>query len=279
MRLHALLLLLVACKKSPPPEPRVVLHEQGVENAYPRLSADGTQILYQSNRGGNWQLYILDLATSSSRTLTTKGNNNLPDWSPDGARIAFVSDRDGNEEVYLLEGTTERRLTNNPGRDIHPYFAPDGKSLLFNSERAGQLDVYSLDLTTGESKQLTATKQDETCARYSADASKIVLLRNDPTADDIWLLENGRERNLTNTPQIRDGWPVFGPDNAVYFGAMDKGSFSIYRARSDGTNKQQLTFAGADEEDARPFVSTDGSRLIFNRRHHGGIDILELRLD
>ena len=36
-----------------------ILWEDGVENAYPRWSNDGTKILYQSNRTGNWQIYVM----------------------------------------------------------------------------------------------------------------------------------------------------------------------------------------------------------------------------
>ncbi len=277
----ALLLLLLACKRHDRAAPmeRVLLHEDGIENAYPRLSADGREILYQSNRTGTWQLYVLDIASRTSRALTTAANNNLPDWSADNRRIAFVSDRDGNEEVYVMnrDGSEPRRLTTNPGRDIHPYFSPDGTSLLYNSQRTdGHFDVFSLDLETGHERRITETPQDETCARYSADGSQIVLLRNDSRSDDIWIIDTHGERNITATPQVRDGWPMFGADGLVYFGGMDTGGFNIYRMRSDGTARERLTFSGVDAEDARPFAGK--GRLIFNRRQAGAIDIVERTL-
>jgi Tol biopolymer transport system component len=254
---------------------RVLLHEDGVENAYPRLSADGREILYQSNRTGSWQLYILDLATGASRALTDRANNNFPDWSGDNARIAFVSDRDGNEEIYIMnrDGSAQTRLTTQAGRDLHPYFSPDGKTLLYNSMRATQFDVFALELASGGERQITNTAQDETCARYSPDGKQIVLLRNDPLADDIWILGATSERNLTATPRVRDGWPMFGADGLVYFSGMEGGAFSIYRMRADGTARERLTVAAANTEDARPFAAKD--RLIFNRRHDGAIDIVE----
>jgi TolB protein len=276
-----LLLLLLACKRPDraAPSERVLLHEDGVENAYPRLSADGREILYQSNRTGTWQLYILDIASRTSRALTTAANNNLPDWSADNRRIAFVSDRDGNEELYVMnrDGSEPRRLTTNPGRDIHPYFSPDGTSLLYNSQRTdGHFDVFALDLETGRERRITETPQDETCARYSADGSQIVLLRNDSRSDDIWIIDAHGERNITSTPSVRDGWPMFGADGLVYFGGMDTGGFNIYRMRSDGTDRQRLTFASIDVEDARPFAGQE--QLIFNRRQAGAIDIVERTL-
>ncbi len=284
----------VACKRPPAkPQVRVLLHEDGVENAYPRLSSDGREILYQSNRSGSWQLYVLDVAAGTSRALTSEGNNNLPDWSPDNRHIAFVSDRDGDEEIYISnrDGSDARRLTRNPGRDLHPYFSPDGTVLLYNSQRAGApFDVFALDLATGEERRITATPQHETCARYSPDGTTIVLLRNDPHGDDVWLLDarvaheaadssaaRTGERNLTATPAVRDGWPVFGHDGRwIYFAGMDGGSYSLYRIRSDGSRREQLTTAASDEEHARPHVSRDGRRVIFNRRRGGAIDIMEL---
>ena len=72
MRAFALPLALVACRSSTPApldptvEPRVLLHEDGVENAYPRLAADGRSILYQSNRivGGAGRRFALRAAPS-----------------------------------------------------------------------------------------------------------------------------------------------------------------------------------------------------------------------
>jgi len=271
--------LLPACKP-PAPTLHTLLHEDGVENAYPRLSRDGREILYQSNRSGTWQLYVLDVATHASRALTREGNNNLPDWSSDGSAIAFVSDRDRNEEIYVMnrDGTAPRRLTTNPGRDIHPYFSPDGKTLLYDSQRdGGSFDIYALDLQTGNERRLSDSAADDTCARYGPDGSQLAWLRNDEHSDDIWLRDATGEHDVTRTPQIRDGWPMIGPDGrSIYFASMLHGSFSIYRIHLDGTGLEQLTFAGPDEEDARPFISHDGRRLIFNRRHGGAVDIVEL---
>jgi TolB protein len=289
MRALVLPLALVACRASAPApldpnfEPRVLLHENGVENAYPRLAADGRSILYQSNRTGIWQLYVLDLASGTSRALTHEGNNTLPDYSPDDQHIAFVSDRDGNEEIYLAnaDGTGARRLTTNPGRDIHPYFSPDGRTLLYNSQRGtGAFDIHAIDLATGSEQQLTAPREDETCARLAPDGAQLVFLRNDPNADDIWLRDpQGREHNITATPHVRDGWPVFSPDGRrIYYAAMTTGSFSIYRVNLDGSHVERVTTAAANEEDARPFVSRDGTRLVFNRRRGGAIDIVERSL-
>jgi TolB protein len=274
--------LLVACKKSAPaPALRVVLHEDGVENAYPRLSRDGREVLYQSKRSGMWQLYVLDLASNVSRPITDAGNNNLADWSPDEQRIAFVSDRDGNEEIYVTDrhGKGARRLTRNAGRDLHPYWSPDGATLLYNSEReGGSFDVYAIDVATGREKRITSTPQNETCARYAPDGRRIVLLRNSEAADDVWILDGAGEHDVTRTPAVRDGWPMFGADGWVYFASMEPGPFSIYRVRADGSGRERLTTPAADEEDARPFISTDGKRLIFNRKRGTTIDIMELTL-
>jgi TolB protein len=268
---------LAACHASPREE--VLLHEDHVEDAYPRLSRDGAHILYQSNRTGTWQLYVLDVASRTSRQLTTgPANNNLPDWDADNRRIAFVSDRDGNEEIYLMDGDDVRRMTTHAGRDIHPYFTPDGTTLLFNSDAGGSFDVYAIDLATGAEREVTGTSDDETCARMAADGRSLVMLRNGGGGDDVWRydLASGAWTNLTNTPAVRDGWPMLAGE-WIYYSSMAAGSYSLYRMRRDGTGVQQLTHARPDEEDARAYVAADGDSLVFNRRHDGGIDIVRLR--
>ena len=297
----ALLVLFGGCMKEPaapnepaaatttpasePLDPSVLLHEPGVENAYPRLANDGQRILSQSNRTGSWQLFIMDLTTGEQRQLTNDAhNNNFVDWSPDNEWVAFVSDRDGNEELYRMriDGTGLERLTEDPARDIHPYFSPDGESLLFNSTRGnGSLDVYRLELATRELQRITDTPMNETCARYSPDMQKIVLLRNDQYSDDVVILDlaTGKFDNLTNSPLVIDGWPMYSADGRwIYYSTTLSGQHSIHRVRPDGSEDQTLTRAAPGEEDGRAFISSDGHTLVYNKRKAGAIDIRRLAL-
>lgn len=265
----------------PLPQGSVILHEDGVENAYPRLSNDGQRILYQSNRTGKWQLYILDISTGAQERITADAyNNNFVDWSADNEWVAFVSDRDGNEEIYRVrvDGTGLERLTSDPKRDIHPYFSPDGRYLLFNSTRGnGSLDVYRMDLASRELTRLTDSPMEETCGRYSPDMERVVFLRNDDTSDDIAILDPGTGvvENLTNTPKVTDGWPMYSADGRwIYYSTMATGQHSIHRMHPDGTGDETLTNAAPGEEDGRAFISADGSTLIYNKRRGRSITIL-----
>ena len=85
-------------------EPVSILWEEGVKNAYPHWSRDGSRILYQSNRGGAWQLHVMDRDGSHAEALTEgSSNSNFPDWSPDNRAIAFVSDRDFFNDIYVAD--------------------------------------------------------------------------------------------------------------------------------------------------------------------------------
>ena len=59
---------------------------------HPRWSPDGTQILFESNRDGSVQMYVLNVATGETKQLTTISTEaSGAIWSPDGKKIGFVS--------------------------------------------------------------------------------------------------------------------------------------------------------------------------------------------
>ena len=70
----------------------------------PAWSPDGTQVAFTSARAGNWELFVIDIATGQEKRLTQDPAADLaPVWSPDGRQIAFLSNRAGAWAVYILE--------------------------------------------------------------------------------------------------------------------------------------------------------------------------------
>src|SRR5262245_38374098 len=81
----------------------------------PVWSPDGRAIAYYSNETGNFEVYVLDLASHRTRRITDdKGYDGSPAWLPDG-RLSFASDRDGDFEIYVVksDGSELRQITHN----------------------------------------------------------------------------------------------------------------------------------------------------------------------
>ena len=100
----------------------------------PAWSPDGRYIAFQSERDGDWEIYVLGVEDALQGT-DGSGPTNLtqhpaddwdPSWSPDGRCIVFMSEREGNRELYVMDkdGARVIRLTNNPAADKNPAWSP-----------------------------------------------------------------------------------------------------------------------------------------------------------
>ncbi|MBK7140579.1 MAG: PD40 domain-containing protein [bacterium] len=265
-----------------------ILRVQGVENAYARWSADGRTILFQSNRAGHWQLFVMNADGSNQRCITPDStNSNFPDWSTEHQLIAFVSDRNGNEEIYVmrLDGSGVKRLTNDAGRDIHPYLSPDGRTILFNSNRdnPNSFDIYQIGVDGTELRRLTETADVETCARFSPDGATILFLNGDMAAmnDEVYIMkpDGSARQNLTKSPAA-EGWPTWSANGRqIIFSSDRNGRFSLFSMNADGSHPVQISSPPTPHIDARASVTQDGKQIVFNRQKGDGtISILSAPL-
>ncbi len=260
---------------------KTVIESPGVKYAYPRISADKKQILYQCNDSGKWALCIYNLESAQNKILLKDTfNNYFADLSMDMKWITFVSDRDGNENIYLMksDGSSLRRLTDHTARDIHPYFSPDGRYILFNSDRGnGSLDIYRYTIADAKCERLTDTPADETCARYSPDMKDIVFLRNGRSGDDLFVLHlsNFLSENLSNTPLSTDGWPCYSNDGKwIYYSGRYNGSYCLFRISKKGGNPEKITTPEPGEDHARVSLSSDGKLMVYNSEIANSIGIV-----
>ena len=115
----------------------------------PQFSPDGSKIVFEATRDGNYEIYTMDMDGGNPNNLTNNtGFDWKPQFSPTGDKIMFESTRDGNYELYIMDtdGTNLVNLTNNPGKDYAGNFAPDGSSITFSSLRGVNFEIYMVNI-------------------------------------------------------------------------------------------------------------------------------------
>ena len=131
--------------------------QTSIHGEHPVRSHNGTRVAFESNRDGNWDIYVAALDGSNPKRLTdAPGADIHPAWSPEDDRIAFTSHRDGKSAIYIMdrEGRNQKAVVRTPAR--LPAWSWDGKSLFFVSEQPAHEELHRINLETGETVVLTS---------------------------------------------------------------------------------------------------------------------------
>jgi Tol biopolymer transport system component len=262
-----------------------------VVHAYAVFTPSGDRLIYQSNAGGNWDLFSSKLdGTDVQRITSNPAADITPMCSPDGKRLAFVSERAGSRDVFVsgLDGSNPNRLTTEDASDIHPFWSADGTRILFSSNRGksdpNDFDIYEMNADGTGVRQITSGPEVDTYASWSPDGSHIVTRRVINGDNEVFLLDpdGGNPVNLTNNPRTYDGWPVWSPDGsriAFASGVPNSGTHYIFSMKPDGTDKVQLSapLPWIDwNYDTQPSFSFDGKRLAFTKYRPGMLEISDI---
>jgi TolB protein len=107
----------------------------------PSFSPDGAQIVFESDRGGSQQIYVMSASGGGAKRISygEGARYSTPVWSPKGDFIAFTRQKAGVFGIGVMkpDGTGERILTegyHNEG----PTWAPNGMYLMFFRDPGGQ---------------------------------------------------------------------------------------------------------------------------------------------
>jgi len=89
-------------------------------NWEPSWSPDCRQIVFQSDRSGNWDIWRMNADGSNPVRLTDDpADDGQPNWSPDGTTIVFQSNRSGNWDIWTMDvnGRSLTNVTSDPAED------------------------------------------------------------------------------------------------------------------------------------------------------------------
>jgi TolB protein len=126
-------------------------------NTSPCYSPDGERIVFNSDRGGAKQLYVMNSDGSNVHRISFgEGIYSAPVWSPRGDFIAFSKTIEGRFYIGVMrpDGSGERLLTTS-WLDEGPTWSPNGRIILFARQTKDGVDrIYAVDLTGYNERQV-----------------------------------------------------------------------------------------------------------------------------
>lgn len=245
------------------------------EDSQPQYSPDGKYIAFQSDRSGDYEIWIANSDGSSPRQLTRVHSkiSGYPRWSPDGKYIVFHSRRGGYANLYTvkLETASYRALTAGTTNDTTPSWSHDGKSIYFESQRSGISQIWRIPAEGGQASLVT--KNGGAIAFDSVDGKLLFYSKfNEP---GLWMLPldgGGTESQVLPSLSTPDAFAVT--------------QAGIYFARRTADNNTSLSFMSFSprliREVARirtPLVSDlsaspSGGSLLYAQADQTGSDLM-----
>lgn len=260
-----------------PPSPPPTIDPVATATTPSNKSNEG-RIAFQSNRDGDYEIYVMNSDGSGVVNLTNNtANDYRPTWSPDGKFIAFYTDRDGNEELYMMniDSGEVARLTNHPAKDWHPSWSPDGNYITFVSYRDSKYGhVYVMNIASREVVRPTSpSRGSDSFPAWSPDSGRIAFMYWGDGNQEIYTMNaDGSEWVRLTNNQIADSQPSWSPDGSdiAFMSARDEND-EIYLMNADGSEQKRLTNNPA--KDWVPAWSPDGTRLTFHSERDGNQEI------
>ena len=173
------------------------------QQAAASFSPDGSQIAFQSDRSGTWEIWKSKRDGSDAVQLTRfRGSlTGTPRWSPDGRQIAFDSRAKEISEIYVIpaDGGAPRQVTNNPAGDNVPAWSHDGKWLYYSSNRDGVINIWKMPVDGGAEQRVTTNGG--IYAAESYDGEYLYHSRS-PTDQTLWRVpvKGGEEQLVAGAP-------------------------------------------------------------------------------
>ena len=245
-----------------------------------QFSPDGTQIVFVSERTGNYEIWLADADGKNPRQLTDSASSaGSPRFSPDGKSIVFDAQTAGSNDVYIIStgGGVPRRLTENAKNNSLPAWSVDGNWIFFLSDRAGDEQIWKIPADDdGDAVQITKQGAFE---MFAAPDGKRIIYSKGGGKSGLWSVgvDGSEEQPM---PALNDAgawrsWSV--TPSGIYYTAF-AAQIPLHIKFYDFTTEQTREITAVDKLPLNYYanltVSGDGKKILYAQQNQTNASII-----
>ena len=261
-----------------------ITNHQGDDLA-PKWSLNGKQLVFQSNRNGNWDIYIYHLLTDSLEQVTNGTfNEKNPVWFDNGESIVFDSDANRKRQLFkmnLRSGETQL-LFDKPIESKQASFNSSEEFVYFSGfdpiDKSWEIYSYEIDYKT--LTKLTNLDNNSHSLTISPDEDHIVFTSSNGEYPFHQLKKMnwyGENLELLLPENSYDpSWDAVGVK--IYFvSEKEIGSSNIHSIWHNGKHREQITVGRMKLK--HPSVSPDSKFMIVCGEKDTGYDLFIIPIE
>ena len=204
--------------------------DDNARNFHARVSPNGSQIAFDSDREGTRAVFVADADGQHVRRVSGDGFAAVPSWSPDSRELAFVKAEVDKPRVWNLWtvelGSGElHRVTSYPyGQPWGGSWFPDGERIAYSHEE--ELVVLNLKSNERQVFRTPRTGHSVRTPAVSPDGRRVIF---QVQRDGTWLLDlrNGSMRRVLEDPSAEEY--TWSPDgHRVAFHSPRAGGWGVW---------------------------------------------------
>jgi TolB protein len=227
-----------------------------------------TKIAFRVSRGGSTEICVSDYDGNNPVVLTH--DNALveaPSWFPGGHALLYTSWMTRNT-VQIFEhnlSTGARKLfAGYPGLNCSGEVSPDGQKVAMILSKSGSPNLYVCDSEGGHLKQLTHTREEDSCPCWSSDSREICFVCRSGRAVLQKISADGGTAVQVHVSGVYGNLtaPDWSPDGSKIAFTSGSGNFNICVMPTGGGEAERLV-AGED-----PCWAPNSRTIIFTQRRN-----------
>ena len=239
---------------------RAPFSSRGSDDKEPAVSSDGRWLAFSSERGGDFEIYVVDLTAGPSakprRVTTNTSADTNPAWSPDAKRITYVTDRYNVAEIMTIPATgckrrarrCDTRITRNRYQDLDPAWSPDGSTIAFASKRPKDrgFQIYTMATNGRSTSRITSATGHSTGPAWSPSGAAIAFESKRKASKDrtsaIYTMSSSGQGQKKITPGTQNEQsPTWSPGGqTLTFASVGRRSSTVSSVSASGGRVDRL---------------------------------------